>query len=64
MTQTCLCPHHEQVSASHPDHTDIREGLHDVIESGGGESMDRLARVIWDTLVDHLKDKDQSINYQ
>lgn len=37
--------YHEEVAPSHPDYTDVREGLHDVIERGGGESMDTLCGV-------------------
>lgn len=37
--------YHEEVAPSHPDDADVREGLHDVIERGGGESMDTLCGV-------------------
>ena len=46
--------HHEQVAPSHADDTDVREGLHDVVERGGGEGVDGLAGVGGNALVDHL----------
>lgn len=57
LDETLSCPHHEQVAASHPDHADIGEGLHDVIKRDCGESVDGVVGVFWNALVDHLKDK-------
>lgn len=37
--------YHEEVASSHPDDADVRKGLHDVVERGGGESMDTLCGV-------------------
>lgn len=46
--------YHEEVAPSHPDDADIREGLHDVVECGGGESMDTLRGVGWDGVLCQL----------
>lgn len=62
MTQIICWAYHEQVPAGHPDDTDIREGFHDVVEGGGGESVDGLAGVRWDALVDQLGDEDKLIS--
>lgn len=46
--------HHEEVAPGHPDDTDIREGLHDVVERGGGESVDALRGIGWDGVLCQL----------
>lgn len=46
--------HHEKVAPSHSDDTDVGEGFHDVIESGGGESMDILRSIGWDRVLCQL----------
>lgn len=48
--------YHEEVAPSHPDDADVREGLHDVVERGGGESMDTLCGVGRDGVLCQLPD--------
>lgn len=46
--------HHEEVAPGHPDGTDVREGLHDVVECGGGEGVDTLRGIGWDGVLCQL----------
>lgn len=43
--------HHEQIASYHTGGTDFRERLQDVIQGGGGESMDLLGCVGWQSLL-------------
>lgn len=49
--------HHEEVAPSHSDDADVGEGLHDVVERGGGESMDVLCGIGWDGVLRQLPEE-------
>lgn len=42
--------HHQQVSTGHTDHTDVRERLEYIFQSGGSERQDFLRRICSNTL--------------
>lgn len=46
--------HHQQVTAGHTDDADVREGLEDVLQGGGGEGQDLLGGVLCNTLQHRL----------
>lgn len=49
--------YHEQITTCHPDHTDVRERLHDVIESGCREGINVRRSVLRNATVDDLEKK-------
>lgn len=49
--------HHEEVAPSHPDDADVGEGLHDVVERGGGESMNVLRGIGRDGVLRQLPEE-------
>lgn len=54
MVKLSISSNHQQVTAGHTDHADIREGLEDVLKGGGGEGHDLLGGVLCNTLQHRL----------
>lgn len=56
--------YHEEVAAGDTNHADIREGLEDVFQGGGGERENLLRRVYRHTLLDRLRTTRKTIILQ
>lgn len=52
--------HHEQIASRHTGSTDFRESVQDVIQSGGGESVDLLGCILRQGLLGQLERQGRS----